>query len=113
MSNQKKKRVTLNKKNLITSENEIASVDIGLIVFSNDITEQGTVELLKMFYKGAFENTIGIARCKNSKTGNIESVLVGVDPEGGFYPLAKVLDPADVAVLQAPDGKGGYFDAGI
>lgn len=88
-------------------------LSIGLPVYTNDLNEPGTIEILKMFYKGALENTIGIARCKNSVTGKIESILVGVSPdEGGFYPLARVLDPQDAAILQPPDGKGGYFAAG-
>lgn len=88
------------------------ALDIGLYVYTNDLNEPGTVEILKMFYKGALENTIGIARCKNASTGKIESILVGVSPnEGGFYPLARVLDPQDAANLQPPDGKGGYYES--
>ena len=88
-------------------------IDINLIVFTNDWQEQGNEELLRMFYMGAFENTIGLARCQNRETGEVKSLIVGLDKEGGFYPLAKVLDPTDVTLYRAPDGKGGWTDCGI
>lgn len=86
--------------------------DVNLYIFSNDPNEQGTMQILQMFYRGAFENTIGIMRAKNTTTGKIESILVGVEisPEGTkTYPLAKVYDPSDVLTLVSPDGKGGFF----
>lgn len=95
-----------NKKN----RNKAPEVDINLFIFSNDPAEPGTIELLKMFYQGAFENTIGISRCKNINNGKIESLIVGVDKGGGFYPLAKVIDPQEAKTYLAPDGKGGFFD---
>jgi hypothetical protein len=85
-------------------------VDINLIVFTNDWQEQGNDELLRMFYMGAFENTIGLARMQNKETRTEHSVLVGIDKEGGFYPLAKVLDPSDATLYRAPDGKGDWTD---
>lgn len=92
-------------------------VNINLYVFSNDMKEEGTVNLLQMFYRGAHENSIGIMRAKNSETGEIESILVGLDipaPGSGgstkTYPLAKILDPKEAAKLRAPDGVGGYFE---
>jgi hypothetical protein len=92
-------------------------VDINLYVFSNDMKEEGTVNLLQMFYRGAHENTIGIMRAKNLETGEIESLLVGLDiPKPGSgestrtYPLAKILPPDEALKYRSPDGVGGYFE---
>lgn len=100
-----------NKHKKLPTKATAPAMDIKLFVYTNDLNEPGTVEILKLFYKGSFENTIGIARCKNAITGKIESILVGISPqEGGFYPLAKVLDPQEAANLLPPNGEGGYFE---
>lgn len=87
-------------------------LDVNLYIFSNNPEERGTLQHLQMFYRGAFENTIGIMRARNKDTGSIESILVGVDVAEGntrVYPLAKILDPQEALLFQSPDGQGGYF----
>lgn len=87
-------------------------VDINLYVFSNDTQDQGTVQLLQMFYRGAYSNSVGIMRALNTSTDKVESILVGLEVEEGetkLIPLAKVLEPQDVPNYLSPNGKGGWF----
>lgn len=87
-------------------------VEVHMLIIANDPNEQGNVQLFQMFYSGVFSNTIGVMRAKDKSTGNIESLLVGVEAseEGPkFYPLARVLAPDEVSNYLSPDGKGGYF----
>lgn len=87
-------------------------VDVNLYVFSNPGDDAGTTELLQMFYRGAYTNSVGIMRALNTSTNKTETLLVGLEIQGGetqLLPLAKVLDPSEVSKYLSPDGKGGYF----
>lgn len=87
-------------------------VDVNLYVFSNDTKDEGTVQLLQMFYRGAFTNSVGIMRALNTETDKVESILVGLEVENGetkLLPLAKILEPTDVPNYLSPNGKGGWF----
>lgn len=87
-------------------------IDVNLFVFSNETEDNGTVQLLQMFYRGAFANSVGIMRALNTETNKVESVLIGVEIVGGkseFYPLARVLEPDEATKYLAPNGKGGWF----
>lgn len=99
------------------SDNETPNEDPGIIayMFSND-TKNGVermMPMLKMFYRGLEENTIGLMEVLDTDTGHIELVLVGVehDDEGltNTYPLAKILKAPELSRYEMPDGKGGWI----
>lgn len=77
--------------------------------------EQGFMlqQLLDMFYRGAFSNTIGIGSFLNNETDEEELLIVGVDHgDDGItrtYPLAKVLGPTETSKYIGPDGQGGWL----
>lgn len=84
-------------------------------MFSND--QQATprlLPLLKMFYRGVYENTVGLMEAKNRDTGNVEMLLVGLEhDENGMtntFPLAKILDAATAIRYLAPDSEGGWLE---
>lgn len=80
-------------------------------IFANEMNPA----LLQMFhslYDGVFKNRIGIAHCKERGSGNITTLIVGLDSDGKnvqMFPLAKILDEAEVNNYIAPDGKGGWI----
>lgn len=83
-------------------------------VFANDKNNPAPFGLLNMFYSGAFTNTLGIMVAKDSETGDIVSVIVGLSKgengEPEVYPVARILGEADVRRYLPPDGNGGYVD---
>lgn len=88
----------------------------GLIayMFTNHREQAPMIQsLLDMFYKGAYNNTIGIMSALNKDTDNEELLIVGVTQlENGLtdtYPLARILSPLEVARYVGPDGKGGWL----
>lgn len=88
--------------------------EVNLFVFSNDGINPGNSSMLQMFYRGAYDNSIGLMQGKNKLTGELEWVLVGIDPGTpetgpGLHPLAVVLNPSTSSVYLAPDGKGGFY----
>lgn len=69
-------------------------------------------QLFHSLYQGVFQNRIGLAHCKNSETGELETLIVGVNQiESGaqLFPLAVVIEEADVNKWLSPDGKGGFI----
>jgi len=80
-------------------------------VFANE-QNPGLVQLFHSLYQGVFSNKLGLAHCKNVKTGNLDTLIVGVNPteEGSvqLFPLAVVIEEADVMNWHSPDGAGGY-----
>lgn len=83
-------------------------------VFANE-KNPALRQLFHSFYQGAFQNRIGLAHCKNSETGKLETLLVGVNPtESGaqLFPLAVVITEEEHATKWlSPDGVGGYVGA--
>lgn len=86
-----------------------------LYKFTNAEEASHLDNLLAMFYQGVFDNRIGIMDSHNIETGEIETILVGVEAdENGkpvCYPLAKLLKAEEVPQYLSPDGKGGYYDS--
>jgi len=86
-----------------------------LMCFTNDKSDEhlGILKgLLKMYYHATLTNRIGIMEARNSETGEVEVVLVGVDQSGdsiAAYPLAVTITAEEVSKYQAPDGKGGWL----
>lgn len=83
-------------------------------VFSNDKKNPAPMGLLNMFYSGVFSNTLGIMVAKDSETGDIVSVLVGLSKDGNgepaIYPIARILGDSESKRYLPPDGNGGYID---
>lgn len=93
---------------------EPATSEINLYVQTNNFKDPAPYEMLKMFYKGAFENTIGLMEALNEETQELEYLIVGLsaDPTTGntaAIPIAKVFsDTLEANKYSAPDGRGGY-----
>lgn len=86
--------------------------EINLIVFSNE-PQAYLYDLLEMVYTGALSGQIGLMEALHTESGEIHRLIVGTEWNEGkqaldAYPLARLLDPRQVAEYQAPDGKGGY-----
>lgn len=71
-------------------------------------------QLLDLYYRGAYENTVGIMHALNVHTQEEETLLVGVEHlEDGntvTYPLARILSPQEAKNYVGPDGEGGWLD---
>ena len=99
----------------VTPEAEAEEAGMIAYMFTNH-REQGFVlqQLLDMFYRGAFANTIGVGSFLNNETGEEELLIVGVQHgDNGItstYPLARVLGPEEASNYVGPDGKGGWLD---
>lgn len=69
--------------------------------------------VFEMFYRGAFDNTLGIMEALNSETGKEELVVVGIEPQAdgsaNLFPLAKILDMEEIVKYRSPDGKGNWL----
>jgi hypothetical protein len=94
-----------------------AEEDTGLIayMFTNDAKQSYLLQqLLDMYYRGAYSNTIGIMSALNTETEETELLIVGVshDEDGltNTFPLARILTPQEVGKYRGPDGKGGWLD---
>lgn len=85
-----------------------------LYKFTNQAESSHLDDLLAMFYRGVFGNSIGIMTAMNEHTKQEEVLLVGVvlDDEGkpDCFPIAKALSSEEVKLYSAPDGKGGYYN---
>ena len=87
------------------------------ILTNNPEKYQRLEMMFKMYYTGAFENTIGIMEAVDKETGRESVLLVGltfneVNGEkviADCYPLARVLDKDEVSNYLGPDGRGGYW----
>lgn len=88
--------------------------EITLYTFANHHPAPELEVLLRMFYRGASENMLGIMQALNTETNAEELVLVGVslDSKGNTqcYPLATLLSKEQTPKYRSPDGKGGWFD---
>lgn len=89
------------------------STELNQYIFSNNLSDIRLPSLLEMYYRGVFENTVGIMLAKDKETDEEVILLVGVEENDGrldAYPLAKVLDPSEVKKYASPDGQGGWFN---
>lgn len=86
------------------------SLDMEMMLFSNN-PNPIQYNLLEMFYRGVLANTLGLMEARNTETGELDLILVGLDKEGDevkTYPLAVMLKKDGGKIYQAPDGKGNY-----
>lgn len=98
--------------NILTADAE----ETGLIayMFTNHPEQAPMIQgLLDMFYKGTYNNTIGIMSAYNKESGKEELLIVGVQQlDNGLtdtYPLARILGPGEHETYIGPDGKGGWL----
>lgn len=91
--------------------------EVGVIayIFSNDHDAVGRLlPLLRMFYNGVYENSVGIMEVMDKRTGKPALVLVGITHEDDgtttTVPIAQVLNEAAVDFFELPDGEGGWMD---
>lgn len=89
----------------------------GLIayMFTNDRTQLPQFQqLLDVYYKGVFENAVGIMQAKHKVTGELSTLLVGVEHlEDGntvTYPLARILSFDEASSYVGPDCQGGWLE---
>lgn len=90
----------------------------GLIayIFTNDKERAGYLhQLLDLYYRGVFDNTIGIMVGKQRDTGEEHTLIVGVahgqDGLTSTFPLARVLGPEEASRYVGPDlTTGGWLD---
>lgn len=91
------------------NRNKVA-MDMEMMLFSNN-PNPIQYNLLEMFYRGVLANTLGLMEARNTETGELDLILVGLDKEGTeikTYPLAVMLKTDGGKIYEAPDGKGGY-----
>lgn len=84
-------------------------------IFSNDQSSvPRLLPLLRMFYNGVYENSVGIMEVMDKTTGKPALVLVGITHEDDgtttTVPIAQVLNEAAVDSFELPDGEGGWID---
>jgi hypothetical protein len=92
-------------------ENEVELVEY---VFTNDHTNPYPQQILHLLYDSVFKNLVGIMQAKHRTTGDVHTLLVGLEKaeEGSIntYPLARILSLEEQNEYLAPDGKGGFPD---
>ncbi len=85
-----------------------------LYKFTNQVESPELDDLLALFYRGIYANSVGIMQAHNLDTGEEELILVGVnldeDGKADCYPLAVCLSVENTRKYLAPDGKGGFYD---
>lgn len=97
-------------------QNEENGQEAILFTFTNDKNDynMGVLQgLLKMVYHTVLTNRLGIMQAKNSETGELEVIMVGVEQNGdnlNCYPLFSPIKAEDVSKYIAPDGKGSWLE---
>jgi hypothetical protein len=96
-----------------------ASEEAGLIayMFTNNPKEQGPFlqSLLDMFYRGVYENSLGVMSALDTETEEEVLILCGiVHDDNGLtraLPLARMLSGSEIEAKRyiAPDGEGGWL----
>lgn len=82
-------------------------------IFANEMNP-ALIQMFHSLYEGVFKNRIGIAHCKEKGTDKTVTLIMGIGHDGGnvqMFPLARILDEAEVNNYEAPDGEGGYVGA--
>ena len=87
-------------------------VEMNEYIFTNDPTNPFPQQILHLMHDIVFKNLMGIMQAKHRTTGEIHSILVGLeladDGSVNTYPLCRILTQSEQAEYLAPDGKGGY-----
>lgn len=93
--------------------------DKGVIayMFANDKSAHAHLfPLLKMFYDGVYDNTVGIMQAFDKDENKEVLLLVGIthemDGTTSTIPLAKILMEEALDNLEIPDGQGGWMEVG-
>lgn len=95
---------------------ESPEVEHVLHVLSND-PQAWKYDLLQMLLEGVMTNAVGYMDARHAVTNEPHRLLVGLelDSNGAVnaYPLARLLEPDEIADYIAPDGKGGWADDNV
>lgn len=90
----------------------LKGIEFAEFIFTNDKENPFPQQILHTFYDAVLKNRVGVMHVKDATTGEVETVLVGVDlKEDGTadcFPLAKVLKHGEADNYLVPDGLGGY-----
>lgn len=83
------------------------------LCFTNDKTNPFIRQQFHIWMQASYANAVGLMHAKRKDTGEIHTLLVGVEvqEDGSIatYPLAKILEPEEQNKYLAPDGEGGYI----
>lgn len=85
-------------------------IDVELIILANDNPPLADV-FLKTLYNAFFQAQVGIMYAKNSETGQVEPLIVGLQAAGddfNCFPLAKIINSEEAMKYLAPDRLGGW-----
>jgi hypothetical protein len=93
-----------------------AGIEMVEWIFTNDKTNEYPKLLFHGLMQGAFANKLGIMQTKNSFTGEVDTLIVGIElVDGKFdvapncHPLAKILTAEEIlAYVSSPDGSGNF-----
>lgn len=100
--------------NIIEFPQPQASDEVELVeyIFTNDQTNPYPQQILHLVYESVFKNLVGIMQAKHKSSGDIHTLLVGLEKADGgsinTYPLARILSLEEQNEYLAPDGKGGF-----
>lgn len=93
-------------------QTEVPELELVEYIFTNNKTNPFPQQILHMLYDGVFKNLVGIMEAKHAPSGEIHTLLVGLDKadDGTIdtYPMARILSQAEQSEYLAPDGKGGF-----
>lgn len=92
--------------------NKRREITYDLHLLSNEPTEYKEA-LLRMFYAGVLQNTMGYADARVIETGEIVPMLVGLEysvlsGKVESFPLALIIPAGDSVKYELPNGYGGY-----
>ena len=97
---------------LVLPEHLENGIELVEYIFTNDPTNPFPQQVLHLLYESVFKNLVGIMHAKHKVTGDIHTLLVGLekteDGQINTYPMARVLSADEHNEYLAPDGKGGY-----
>jgi hypothetical protein len=104
---------TLMSDEVLTPENETEAPGYIAYIFTNDAKQAGNLHMmLEMFHNGVLNNSIGLMTAKHKETGEVSTLIVGVEHDGAetfTFPLARILGKGEAADYVGPDGQGGWL----
>lgn len=89
-------------------------LEIAMHVMTNDPARGAHMcRVFEMIHTAVFNNLLGLMEGLNKETGELELLIVGLEPTNDnkmdVYPLARVFStPAEANKYLSPDGKGGF-----
>jgi hypothetical protein len=91
--------------------------EIPIMILTNEIGNQAKANMILMVYKAVQMGQLGFMDGLNPDTGDIEPLLVGIEPKAddprqfNVYPLARIFSKLEgIPQYLMPDGQGNYLD---